>query len=284
MAVFDARFRGEVWLFSMRVYTDYYGRTALDTNSLRFRIKKLRFWSATQYRDTLLGRILKYLIPYSSEEYIKELDKSSSIIDVGSASGELLLLMNSIGFENLFGCDPYIDAPLQYKEGVKIEKLTTNQLDEKFDVVMAHHVLEHVPNQVEFASGLFSILRDGGMVIIRIPTVSSWASENFGSDWFQLDAPRHLFLHSRESVERVLTKAGFSNIHIYDDSHFMQNLSSKLYKRDIPFNCHQKWFIRHLPLMLISGRFQKMKKQVELLNSQGRGDQICILASKGAAI
>ncbi len=263
-------------------YNTYYGRAAVDTSSFYFRMNRLRFWSVTKYRDTVGGRVVRYLLPYASEEFLREIDKSSSIVDVGSASGELLLLMNSVGFEDLYGCDPYIDESIEYPEGVKVAKLAPSQLDRQFDVVMAHHVVEHVPNQAEFVQELFAILKVGGTAVIRIPTVSSWAYETYGGHWFQMDAPRHLFLHSRESIHRLLTSAGFTDLRVYDDSHILQILSSELYRDDVPFKFHKKWFIRQLPMMLISGRFRRLKNQVEGLNREGRGDQICILASKRA--
>lgn len=188
--------------------------------------------------------------------------------------------MKDSGFEAVRRCDPYIEGAIDYPNGVRIDNQGLDDVSTKFDVVMAHHVMEHVPNQLEFAQQLFARLNDSGMAIIRLPTSSSWVFEYFGSDWFQLDAPRHLFLHTSTSVERVLREAGFTNLRIRDDSTIWQVLSSRLYREGVPFNNHLRWYLRHLPGMLISGEFKKLNNEIDQLNAQGLGDQICIIAEK----
>jgi SAM-dependent methyltransferase len=149
--------------------------------------------------------------------------------------------MKDSGFEAVRGSDPYIEGPIDYANGLRIDNHGLDHMGTKFDVVMAHHVMEHVPNQLEFAQQLFARLSDSGTAIIRLPTSFSWAFEQFRSDRFQLDAPRHLFLHTRTSVERVLREAGFTNLRIRDDSTIWQVLSSRLYRKGVPFDDHLRW-------------------------------------------
>ncbi len=44
---------------------------------------------------------------------------------------------------------------------------------------------------------IFHLLKDGGVCEIAIPVVPNLAFELFRENWYQLDAPRHTFLHSK---------------------------------------------------------------------------------------
>ena len=48
------------------------------------------------------------------------------------------------------------------------------------------------------------LLAPTGVAVLRIPTASSFAWEKFRTDWVQLDAPRHFFIRSVESMEKLL--------------------------------------------------------------------------------
>ena len=262
-------------------YKVYYGRNHLNQKSLKFRLTKLQFQHVVGYSTSLLGKLASFLMPdTSNEDYLKFFDKNSKVIDVGAASGERLLLMQSIGFQNVYGVDPLITESIVYANGLKVEKKTISDISEKFDVVMAHHVLEHVADQLDFMSQLSTLLREDGLLIIRIPTVSSYEFEHFGSNWFELDAPRHLFLHSRESIIKLLSIAGFEIIKIYDDSHALSIISSQLYEKNIPFKKHRNWYFRNLPKLLFLGHLVKAKKTASSLNHEGRGSRICVVARK----
>ena len=263
-------------------YVDYYGRSRINIYGWTHRLHLIKFQVALGQSKGIVGKLYNYLIEDPAPLSVKDIDHSSSVLDVGCASGQFLVLMMDSGFSNVRGCDPFIDDPIQYDNGVSIAKRTLDDEPGTFDLVMAHHVMEHVPNQAEFAAQLYSKVRDNGMVLVRVPTSSSWAFDKYGSDWFQLDAPRHFYLHSRQSIVRVLEGAGFVNVRIHDDSTIRQILSSRLYSADIASNEHMRRYYANLPRMLVSGELARLKKKVRRLNKDGLGDQICIFAEKKA--
>ena len=53
------------------------------------------------------------------------------------------------------------------------------------------------------------ILKDDGLLVIMIPNIGSVLAQRFGDCWFALDAPRHLYSFSRETVTKLLEKADF---------------------------------------------------------------------------
>lgn len=267
-----------------KYYEEYYGRTGVSLQGLIYRLNRSRYNGALRRNRSLIGMLLNHFFEDPAAKSIDGLLKrSDSILDVGCASGMLLLLMKDDGFENVSGCDPYIGEAIHYSNGVVIHNRTIDHESKVFDVVMAHHVLEHVQDQLDFVTKILERLQPTGKVIIRIPTSSSWAFEKFGANWYQMDAPRHMYLHSRKSIALLLTSAGFANIRITDDSTIWQVVSSQLYEKDIPFVKHMRWYVGHLPMMIISGRFRSLAKDVSNLNEEGRGDQICVVAERPLA-
>ncbi len=101
----------------------------------------------------------------------------SKILDVGCGTGKLLYRMGNTGFDNLIGVDAFIAGDIQYENGVKIYKKHLNEIEEKFDLVMMHHSLEHLEDQHLIFEKLSSILSAGKFLLIRIPICSSYAWE-----------------------------------------------------------------------------------------------------------
>jgi hypothetical protein len=127
-------------------------------------------------------------------------------------------------------------------------------------------------------------LADKGKILIRIPISSSASFEKYKAHWYQLDAPRHLFLHSNHSIIYLLGISGFINIKIHYDSTIWQFVCSNLYLKGIPFTQHMKWYIKHLPCLVLSGKLVKYKSMAKELNKSCSGDQVVIVAEKKADI
>jgi SAM-dependent methyltransferase len=263
-------------------YKVYYARDEISLSGLGYRLQKARYNSALRRTHNLAGWLFnRYFEDPAAKSFDGLFKRSDSILDVGCASGLLLLLMKDDGYENVSGCEPFIKETIHYPNGVVVSNRTIDGETNVFDVVMAHHVLEHVQDQSDFVAKIWERLEPKGKVIIRIPTSSSWAFEKFGANWYQMDAPRHMYVHSRKSVVQLLESAGFTNIQIKDDSTIWQIVSSQLYEQDLPFVGHLSWYVRRLPAMVLTGKLRRLKKDVDNLNKEGRGDQICIVAEKG---
>lgn len=264
------------------LYVDYYGRDAINRRGLSYRIQKWSFATAAGAQWNLIGALYNRYMGTATAAIISEMiPRDVSVLDVGCANGLLLLKMKDAGFQNVKGCDPFITSSLCYDNGVRVEKQELTDVVDDFDVVMANHVLEHVPNQREFLMQIFEHLKPSGKVFIRIPTCSSWAFDNYGSDWYQIDAPRHLFIHSRLSIARLLESVGFVNVTVQDDSNIWQIVSSDLYRLNMPFITHSKWFLKNLPILVFTKKLHRLRQFVVELNLDSRGDQICIVAEKG---
>ncbi|HEV2132304.1 MAG TPA: class I SAM-dependent methyltransferase [Longimicrobiaceae bacterium] len=218
----------------------------------------------------LLGKMLAERYPYRFEGVrewlaIGGLTRESRILDVGCGRGELLYDMAERGYTCLTGVDPFLAEDIEYPGGPRIFSKTIHELEGSFDLIMFHHSLEHIPDQQETLRSAARLLVRGGHCLVRIPVSSSFAWELYRESWVQLDAPRHLFLHSRRSIVRLAETAGLKLARIQDDSTEFQFTGSELYRRGIPLSAARESFAR--------GELARFRRQARKLNAQGRGDQ-----------
>jgi 2-polyprenyl-3-methyl-5-hydroxy-6-metoxy-1,4-benzoquinol methylase len=199
---------------------------------------------------------------------------SSKILDVGCGTGALLVELYQLGFKDLTGVDPYVSRDYIYHENVRIYKRELNDLDGKFDLIMLHHCFEHLQDPQSTLSLLFNLLAPRGMILIRIPTVSSLAWRKYTINWIQLDAPRHFFLHSVNSMQLLAKQAGFSVEFIEYDSTAFQFWGSELYVKGITYTEGRK-------TSYFNGyELYKFNQAAKKLNTDQDGDQACFYLKK----
>src|SRR5262249_6924860 len=138
------------------------------------------------------------------------------------------------GFRRLTGVEPYIERDITYSRDVKILKRSIEDVEGAFDFIMFHHSFEHIGKPLSTSRGAYRLLAPGGRVMIRIPVSDSEAWRIYGTDWVQLDAPRHLFLHTRNSIQVLSHSAGLTLDEVVCDSNDFQFWGSEFYRRDIP--------------------------------------------------
>jgi SAM-dependent methyltransferase len=180
--------------------------------------------------DKLLFLNKRYLKWLSSE---CNLTFESNILDVGCGKGKLLKELSLIGFNKLTGVDPFIEKDIQYGD-IAIYKKYLSEITGAFDFIMLHHSFEHMLNPAEVLNDLTKILAPEGVILIRIPVSDSYVYRTYGADWVELDAPRHTFLHTKKSMEILLSNVGLRVRNITYDSSKFEIVGSEKHKRGIP--------------------------------------------------
>ncbi len=208
------------------------------------------------------------------------IDLESKILDIGCGSGKLLYRMGSTGFKNLMGIDAFIEKDIYYPNGVRIFKKDLDELNEKFDLIMMHHSLEHMVDQHAIFRKLSNMLECGKNLLIRIPTCSSYAWNTYRNDWFALEAPRHFYNHSLKSIKYIADKYGFEIIKTEFDSRSIQFWGSEQYKRDIPLMDERSFFVNRDNSIFSEDEVEKFEKETERLNKTGEGDQAVLFMKK----
>ncbi len=137
-------------------------------------------------------------------------------LDVGCGDGRFLAALKKRGFtvEGL-ETDPVAADMARRRAGAVIHERpveTSDLTPESFDLVTLLHVLEHVPDPRETLAAVRRVLRPGGALLLALPNAASVEATLFGSAWYHLDLPRHLWGFTPHSLIRLLEESGFNII------------------------------------------------------------------------
>lgn len=187
------------------------------------------------------------------------LSKTMALLDVGCGNGRLVGDLREYGY-NAVGVDPFIAEDVIDRFGVRVWRKTLSRVDGNYNVILFRHALEHMPiGSLRLAR---SRLKEGGVCVVCLPIVG-WAWLHYKTNWSQLDAPRHLFLHTRKSLELLARNSGFRVERVVFDSNEFQFWASDAYSNDI----YLKDAKRPSGFGLL-----KMRARAKLLNQRGMGD------------
>lgn len=176
-----------------------------------------------------------YVPPVENGSSVAKQTDNTRVLDVGCGSGAFLCGLARMGFENLTGCDPFIEEDIFYENGVKVYKKTIHEMEGEFDWIYFNDSFEHVTDPHEVMASIKRLLAPGGIVRFRLPVYPNIAYDMFGTSWYQLDAPRHIFLHSKKSLAYLAKEHGLLIAKKEYDSNVSQIVRSFLYTEDIPF-------------------------------------------------
>jgi len=203
------------------------------------------------------------------------IDFNDSILDVGCGSGSLLCGIWQCGFEKAHGVDPFLPEDIHYKGGLHIEKCDISDLSGPYDCIMLHHSFEHMPEPVETFEQLYRLLTQGGKLLVRIPVADSFAWRKYRKNWVQLDAPRHLFLHTEKSMGLLAAKIGLEITSIIYDSTDFQFWGSEEYRKGIARYAENSYTMNPESSIFSKADIKEFRKRAEQLNSEQDGDQAC---------
>ena len=119
-----------------------------------------------------------------------------------------------------------------------------------------------------------------GMCLIRIPLVSSEAWKKYGTHWVQLDAPRHFFLYSIESLKVLAGKTNFKIKEIVYDSTEFQFWGSEQNLKGIPLMAENSHGRNPDKSDFSQEEIKNYKKMAKKLNREGLGDQVAVYLVK----
>lgn len=205
---------------------DYYAyespdhRTRFGTLKLNW-IKKNKYYPLGEIRLSLLDRIAyPLLLPYLNDRlwWIPEYSENkTTFIDIGSGSGKIVKLMNSLGFE-AWGTDISDYGSSKGEEsGLNIITGDFKSVDIQknyFDYVYSNHAIEHMPEPHAVFEKVNKILKPGGIGYICVPNANSITSNMFGRYWYLLGTPLHIINYTDKSMKIILEKHGLEVIKI----------------------------------------------------------------------
>lgn len=147
------------------------------------------------------------------------LPKSGRVLDVGAGSGDTVRVYRALGYE-AEGLEPHEKTCRYAREyyGLPMHCGTLDSLDVpegSQDLVLLWNVLEHLHEPLPALRRVLALLKSGGQAAIALPNLDAWGLQQYGTDWYPLDPPRHLYHFTPRSLREVLVRAGFRNITIH---------------------------------------------------------------------
>ena len=206
------------------------------------------------------------------------ISKKTKILDVGCGSGDILNEFHKHGFLNLHGIDPNLDADVN-DFGICLFKKSIFETESKYDFIMFNHSFEHIWEQHETLERAKELLEKSGVILIRIPIMNT-AFHLYKENWVQLDAPRHLYLHSLSSINRLCTQHGLQICQKYFDSSEFQFIGSEQYKQGIALNADNSFLKNPKKSIFTRKDIRNYKKEARLFNSAEKGDQVVLFIKR----
>ena len=230
-----------------------------------------------------MGKIISRKYPNMLFDMISRIETNynTKILDVGCGAGNFLYSLNKIGFKNLTGIDPYINEEITNGD-VKIYKETINKLpdNKKYDLIISNHSFEHISNQLETLVKVSKILSENGTCLLRMPIKTEYIWNHYGTNWVQIDAPRHFFLHTPKSFKLLVKKSGLVIKDMIFDSTEFQFWGSEQYKKNIPLLAENSYSKNPDKSIFTKKEIEEFKKRAKDLNMKKQGDQAAFFIKK----
>lgn len=133
-------------------------------------------------------------------------------LDVGCGNGAFLTLLTRHGWD-VYGVDAsQAAASAAEARGVPVfvgEVQEAPLTPQSFAYVCMSHSIEHVWDPLEALQTVYELVEPGGRLYVETPNISSLVARRFGTYWFNLDSPRHLWLFNPTTLGRALRQSGF---------------------------------------------------------------------------
>lgn len=142
---------------------------------------------------------------------ISQFSKPSRALEIGCSTGLMLSLLRMRGFE-VMGIEMSQEAAGVAKaRGIDVvvvpfEKVKLNQ---KFDLVIFNHTLEHLPDPLEALKKAKLLLRLNGILFIDLPNFDSLVAKILKDRWPLLLPEEHLWHFTRKSLSLLLSRLDF---------------------------------------------------------------------------
>jgi 2-polyprenyl-3-methyl-5-hydroxy-6-metoxy-1,4-benzoquinol methylase len=166
-------------------------------------------WIETQKEAREVRRRAQYLlslIPYTSV--------GKKLLDIGCGIGVCCDIAAQKGYR-VVGIDSseknIVYAKANKRGDYQVGTLDSLQTTDRFDVVIAQQIIEHIRDTKDFLGRISNLLNPGGMLLVETPNVVSWNPNSYwrkriGGMFYGLE---HRIVFSPKSLRTVLEQNGF---------------------------------------------------------------------------
>lgn len=142
------------------------------------------------------------------------LDRHSSVLEIGSDTGDFLYILHENTGANVVGMEP---VTMQMPRMPTVRGyFNRHSFCSMFDLIILKHTLEHIKNPRQFMAEVWEALSEEGLLYIEVPSLE--VSMRYFLEDFSLE---HVSYFTCDSVLRLL---GSCEVVAVDDSHFLRLL------------------------------------------------------------
>ena len=179
--------------------TNYYRKEYMLTNS-SLSIEKRRIYRLPE-QIKLISEIKQFIKP------------PASILEIGCDKGFFLEEARFCGYD-VTGVELSKDG-LHYckKIGIKVYE-NFDQLNNKYDIIVLWHSLEHFTEPIKLMSNLKNFMANNAKIFIRVPAFDCVWSKTLKHWWIWFNPRDHYFYYTIKSLRKLLEKCGFKILRI----------------------------------------------------------------------
>ncbi len=152
---------------------------------------------------------------YRADRLRPYLTSASKVLEIGCSTGKLVELVQQQGVAESIGIEispPEVAYALRCQRPIKTTYLQECQFaDGYFDIIQAHHVLEHIPNLLDVLAEIQRILKPGGLLYLTVPRYTSWFARS--SSWMGWFPEEHFWHFTERTLTHLLSRYGFQRMH-----------------------------------------------------------------------
>jgi|GEM_PF-5712981 SAM-dependent methyltransferase len=152
-----------------------------------------------------------YIVPIEIIRTMSEIGKNLSLLEVGFGEGLFLYDAYKFGFD-VYGMEASDRAVEIAKSRIPVGRFICSKAfeipsnwPEKYDVISAFEVLEHLENPKDFIDFAYSHLKPGGILILCLPNKERIGTK-YGNIGIMDNPPHHLTRWEKKTLEYILSK------------------------------------------------------------------------------
>lgn len=142
--------------------------------------------------------------------------KNGHLLDVGCATGDFLHKFRILTGWDVTGLEIVPEAATAaITKGLRIiqkDLLVANLPENSFDAITLWDVLEHMPDPAKALQICYTLLKPGGVLVLKCPDPAGKEALVFKESWIGYEAPQHLFGFPKVVLIKKLDETGFSKV------------------------------------------------------------------------
>ncbi len=180
-------------------------------------------------KDWLAVRLLKSLSPFS------DLGRVLHVLDYSCGNARFATVAQHVFPKaQIDAVDYQEEAPplLSSQRHPRVQYINVHAfaaMDQKYELIVLRHVLEHTHHPVDLLRLLGSRLKPEGILYVEVPNLRSGCARIFKNKWKGYYVPRHIFHFTSDSLHRVIIDAGLEGKIEKNEMPIMGNMVSILF-------------------------------------------------------